>query len=169
MRGKRFCKLFLCHFLRITPACAGKTFVPIPQVTNAWDHPRLCGENLKILNPVLILIGSPPPVRGKLPEGTHDEYMARITPACAGKTPLRKPAAVIHWITPACAGKTASALSKTFSLKDHPRLCGENGDGFHHVDNHIGSPPPVRGKRPENREILFKCRITPACAGKTGP
>ena len=30
---------------RITPACAGKTFVMCRHLLNAWDHPRMCGKD----------------------------------------------------------------------------------------------------------------------------
>ena len=50
--------------------------------------------------------GSPPRVRGK--QGNPDKavFLARITPACAGKTYSRS--------VPA------------FQPQDHPRVCGEN-------------------------------------------
>ena len=50
--------------------------------------------------------GSPPRMRGK---PTYDEDFGRI----AG-------------ITPAHAGKTCLSIHRTFSIRDHPRACGEN-------------------------------------------
>ena len=50
---------------RITPACAGKTFIVNLARKDCEDHPRVCGENYKILYTVYHIIGSPPRVRGK--------------------------------------------------------------------------------------------------------
>ena len=50
----------------ITPAYAGKRCRPLQTARKGWDHPRLCGE--KVLNPsvTVIVMGSPPPMRGKV-------------------------------------------------------------------------------------------------------
>ena len=52
---------------RITPACAGKSWLPLPPSAGGGDHPRVCGEK-------------------SFPVSLMDES-ARITPACAGKRP----------------------------------------------------------------------------------
>ena len=72
---------------------------------------------------------------------------ARITPAYAGKTPVRKAKYLADWdhprvcgenvgmdddmsrsagITPAYAGKTIGRRFATDFRTDHPRVCGEN-------------------------------------------
>ena len=70
-------------------------------------------------------------------------------------------------ITPACAGTTIRGLCLCFGYWDHPRLCGDYifKHGSHSIC--IGSPPPVRGLQIQNTKILWKLRITPACAGTT--
>ena len=86
MRGK------LCYFfifvlgIRITPADAGKTSVFRARMGRQSDHPRGCGENLPALCTPRQQGGSPPRMRGKLPDfgGFSDE--PGITPADAGKT-----------------------------------------------------------------------------------
>ena len=45
MRGKRFAICDLFSPLRITPADAGKTFLPLGRSRIFQDHPRGCGEN----------------------------------------------------------------------------------------------------------------------------
>ena len=35
---------------RITPACAGKTFICFRSKASFQDHPRVCGENLSSLS-----------------------------------------------------------------------------------------------------------------------
>ena len=70
----------------ITPACAGKTLTLRLCMNQAWDHPRVCGEN-KHDHPIQELIaGSPPRVRGKPKIVVASKLSFRITPACVGKT-----------------------------------------------------------------------------------
>ena len=91
---------------RITPAGAGKTFTSLLRHNRFEDHPRRCGENMYITMTALGFLGSPPQVRGKLPQFV-------ILPEQVG-------------ITPAGAGKTQSSDVSTLSATDHPRRCGEN-------------------------------------------
>ena len=91
--------------------------------------------------------GSPPRVRGKPDVNAFPRLDDRITPARAGKTD--RPAGRIP-------------LSR-----DHPRACGENGTIQIENDAITGSPPRVRGKLHERRQIAQRRRITPARAGKT--
>ena len=91
--------------------------------------------------------GSPPQVRGKL-RGT----------ACCYE---------IRRITPAGAGKTSCICSLRFSLKDHPRRCGENFCFQTSISSVKGSPPQVRGKLLFSNIDFLRQRITPAGAGKT--
>ena len=106
MRGKaiQFCEQS-CHF-RITPAYAGKS-----------------GEEQE---KGFLILGSPPPMRGKGKRLTLFLKALKITPAYAGKS-----------------------LSKQWHLekpRDHPRLCGEKPQ-VHSVQlADKGSPPPMRGK-----------------------
>ena len=71
---------------RITPACAGKTFLIHRSGIQSSDHPRVCGENLLSSPTVIRAAGSPPRVRGKQPPKPQRVDAERITPACAGKT-----------------------------------------------------------------------------------
>ena len=50
------------------------------------DHPRVCGENPAEEQKHKRGEGSPPRVRGKPEIGRNLRAVARITPACAGKT-----------------------------------------------------------------------------------
>ncbi len=71
---------------RITPACAGNTYVLRDGIRGYQDHPRLCGEYSLYVATNHRFVGSPPPVRGiPLGTGERNEH-ARITPACAGNT-----------------------------------------------------------------------------------
>ena len=92
-------------FIRITPACAGRSGFVWYSAYASGDHPRVCGEK-KIYNlPSWNLGGSPPRVRG---EGL------RIT---VQRRPTR--------ITPACAGRSCTARGSGLRRPDHPRVCGE--------------------------------------------
>ena len=122
--------------VRITPACAGKTFNYKIWAHSRQDHPRLRGENLHILCTFTKLIGSPPLARGKQFDTTDSSGAARITPACAGKT--------FYFC---CSSKTD---------KDHPRLRGENIIFYFSRVDDSGSPPLARGKLEKFAAICFK-------------
>ena len=106
VRGKRVPHSVFYHYIRITPACAGKTCLHWFAMSRYWDHPRVCGENQTPSTFTPALIGSPPRVRGKL---------FRVAALLNSKG-----------ITPACAGKTRRKSGRRTARRDHPRVCGEN-------------------------------------------
>ena len=69
------------------------------------DHPRLCGEKFVQHLQCYLYTGSPPPMRGKVP----DMRVRQIT----------------RGITPAYAGKSSTQHAFLCCVRDHPRLCGE--------------------------------------------
>ena len=131
----------------ITPADAGKTGATKLQIGTLTDHPRGCGENQSSPNPAHNNIGSPPRMRGKPKRLMVDSFGDRITPADAGKT--------FH----------LGELIQSF--QDHPRGCGENIGKPSNPSKFLGSPPRMRGKRPDKAQYQKEDRITPADAGKT--
>ena len=86
-------------------------------------------------------------MRGKHVENKGLAYEYRITPAHAGKTPMR--------------------FDGLRGLRDHPRACGENPVAEPHGREERGSPPRMRGKLAFRAEGDRYVRITPAHAGKT--
>ena len=70
-------------------------------------------------------------------------------------------------ITPAPAGKTSTGSILILIPADHPRTCGENLDSLSTEMPVVGSPPHLRGKPCYKLMRCYKCRITPAPAGKT--
>ena len=86
VREKLFPLLAASLYVRITPACAGKTFRPFSSNRLFRDHPRVCGKNLDTCEVVDTLTGSPPRVREKPEFYRYSSRTIRITPACAGKT-----------------------------------------------------------------------------------
>ena len=127
VRGKPGMKEIARISGRITPACAGKTRQSRRTARSRRDHPRVCGENDRHSVKKPDHIGSPPRVRGKLRAMPCDAPQCGITPACAGKTPLRP--------------------DKKRVSEDHPRVCGENPFSTRCQCGAAGSPPRVRGKR----------------------
>ena len=147
VRGKRSTSTISIRTRRITPACAGKTSSYKDNKLSYWDHPRVCGENSNDSRVYGAVSGSPPRVRGKPP-------FIRVNLLCPG-------------ITPACAGKTRERSHAVAGAEDHPRVCGENRRNNQCRPSPQGSPPRVRGKPRDRLHRAIRCRITPACAGKT--
>ena len=96
---------------------------------------------------MLLLLGSPPPVRGIL-----IIYERRL---------------VVDGITPARAGNTYIQVLDIQSFWDHPRPCGEYLPVPVIALVATGSPPPVRGIRKDQNLYNAACGITPARAGNT--
>ena len=90
MRGKQRLNFGISLFIGITPAGAGKTGLLRFRTLRREDHPRRCGENLKILDFALFPMGSPPQVRGKRNTAHSIACGAGITPAGAGKTKVNE-------------------------------------------------------------------------------
>ena len=146
MRGKVAVVSLNFNSKRITPAYAGKRLPERFNFLVSPDHPRLCGE--KSVNIVVLfrMIGSPPPMRGKV-YGCDSLYCEK-------------------WITPAYAGKSPDSDISFFEIWDHPRLCGEKGIPYDRDEIMHGSPPPMRGKVAGDLPCRLPSRITPAYAGK---
>ena len=66
----------------------------------------MCGKDFLISIPNLLLMGSPPHVRERLHVRLHLGIAYRITPACAGKTPIGGDGSI--------------------RVEDHPRMCGKD-------------------------------------------
>ena len=111
MRGKGIITIKYNIETRITPAYAGKSIDRIKFFFGVRDHPRLCGEKLLFPLPIVRVIGSPPPMRGKV--GKQSRTISG------------------YGITPAYAGKRLGADDTIALLQDHPRLCGEKFFSVH--------------------------------------
>ena len=86
VRGKDVSGADATPWIRITPACAGKSFTSMKCFRAIQDHPRVCGEKSAEADSSVTKTGSPPRVRGKVPNAPMISASARITPACAGKS-----------------------------------------------------------------------------------
>ena len=173
----------------ITPACAGKRVRADRQWHKDRDHPRVCGEKVSSAALMMIVAGSPPRVRGKAVAAYNSVAAEGITPACAGKSTLRKTAGSTYRDHPRVCGEKAAERAEVGKGRgspprvrgkvipplvvspltgDHPRVCGEKVVQLRPISQRVGSPPRVRGKGVENSGNLCLTRITPACAGKSG-
>ena len=130
----------------ITPAWAGKSPLHVFPDGLSGDHPRVGGEKLLTMHPIVPSIGSPPRGRGKA--GGH-----------------RLPGNV-DWITPAWAGKSRSAGRWSAQSGDHPRVGGEKKWFSRPSACDWGSPPRGRGKATQSGVGIITGGITPAWAGK---
>ena len=146
MRGKAVTASSNRSCRRITPAHAGKSEITEAAAAAGKDHPRPCGEKYNISPTVFALVGSPPPMRGKVAGYARTVEITGITPAHAGKSHV--------YLLYARAGR------------DHPRPCGEKFDHELQRTRLIGSPPPMRGKENGPKPRKYTHRITPAHAGK---
>ena len=86
MRGKVLFFKELERDDRITPAYAGKSVLIVISSPSTKDHPRLCGEKTTRAQRQRTRLGSPPPMRGKVPHSFVHHLSTRITPAYAGKS-----------------------------------------------------------------------------------
>ena len=85
MRGKGIEQSNCRVGMRITPAYAGKRIICPKSAVISWDHPRVCGEKLRLPAVRFEGVGSPPHVRGKVGVIRCAFLVGGITPACAGK------------------------------------------------------------------------------------
>ena len=134
---------------RLIPARAGKTSRMKPHGTPRTAHPRVCGENLRAVPLHGVSVGSSPRVRGKPDLHGRDRALARLIPACAGKTGVNLP-----------NDQNSGA---------HPRVCGENDYKKLLGAPAVGSSPRVRGKLQLISGKTEARGLIPACAGKTLP
>ena len=147
MRGRVHCSPANVNFFGITPAYAGKSKCGNEGAAWCKDHPRVCGEEDLPPDGRTWDGGSPPRMRGR-------EDILEPPPPYAG-------------ITPAYAGKSRRLMWHMTSVRDHPRVCGEETI-FNIGDWTVGgSPPRMRGRDSGDDGQPKGLRITPAYAGKS--
>ena len=126
MRGKVSRLRYLSRHSRITPAYAGKRILRRLRQISPLDHPRVCGEKCVGSGGQCGAAGSPPRMRGKGTMERKKQSPDRITPAYAGKSPVR--------------------VADYRAGEDHPRVCGEKDLELSAETVGLGSPPRMRGK-----------------------
>ena len=146
MRGREHRAKSIFRPGRITPAYAGKSRAKRNRSTCDQDHPRVCGEESWNVRDQTKEEGSPPRMRGRADFDVCPDRQCGITPAYAGKRSRPE----------YCNGRN----------QDHPRVCGEEGEGSAQLPQSGGSPPRMRGRVLAAGLDNLIDRITPAYAGK---
>ena len=146
VRGKVADMICTLCVLRITPACAGKSFSAASETRADWDHPRVCGERGRTKTMYDAVEDHPRVCGEKCSVGILRIRERRITPACAGKSAVRPWQIDRPW--------------------DHPRVRGEKSICSCIFVQKLGSPPRARGKGVALVLTPSASGITPACAGK---
>ena len=148
-RGTRAASAGSLTLPRISPACAGNTS-SIVFLRRQWpDQPRVRGEHQRRRKPSPTLAGSAPRARGTLGGRRILVQKGRISPACAGNTHVDE--------------------RDKLRLADQPRVRGEHGEFLLLPEWEAGSAPRARGTHDPRGERGRPGRISPACAGNTGP
>ena len=101
------------HLHGITPARAGKTYLPISTSTPNGDHPRSRGKDVIIGSDCEFYSGSPPLARERLRCRVLGHHRRRITPARAGKTSLTSQGDHAHRDHPRSRGKDSTTSMAT--------------------------------------------------------
>jgi len=174
---------------RITPACAGNTEGPLRRHVMTQDHPRVRGEHAHSAPALWSARGSPPRARGTHGSRRTALTRIRITPACAGNTPMPGTASTASADHPRVRGEHLAGGAQEASGEgspprargtpggssraagpgtDHPRVRGEHAVSAGAPGATLGSPPRARGTQRPQVEGAGGRRITPACAGNTG-
>ena len=87
MRGKAVRAVVVQVRAGITPAYAGKRKLLHLRSGGDRDHPRLCGEKYRSRSFSVIFGGSPPPMRGKVPDTDEAFYQTEDHPRLCGEKP----------------------------------------------------------------------------------
>ena len=146
MRGKGCYSFSFYRIWRITPAHAGKSNFLNYEPYSTADHPRTCGEKIKISEIGKMFYGSPPHMRGKVfhtglytvgikdhprtcgekqfQRGQHNQIYGS-PPHMRGKDSIFYIKLFRAGITPAHAGKSRLLAPSSLRRGDHPRTCGE--------------------------------------------
>ena len=152
----------------ITPAYAGKSNVSGFHTSLGQDHPRLCGEKVKMSQLKRGDVGSPPPMRGKVHSKRIRERISGDHPRLCGEKRFCRRNRKLWWGSPPpMRGKGIGDALMGLELEDHPRLCGEKCLKNNFVPASLGSPPPMRGKVILWNRQFCNAGITPAYAGKS--
>ena len=147
VRGALWFSEFFVYSDGIIPACAGSTSFLTNRRVLRWDHPRMCGEHLRLTRGRSSNRGSSPHVRGA------QHCLRSIQP--------------VSGIIPACAGSTCLPLVAARVWRDHPRMCGEHVTLALGIAGIMGSSPHVRGALRHGVHMTRLIGIIPACAGST--
>ena len=132
---------------RFIPACAGNSSAACHLPSWRAVHPRVCGELVVIVRPLIGRRGSSPRVRGTQRAFGVVPHAERFIPACAGNSRRRR--------------------RRPPSPPVHPRVCGELPCWRANPRIADGSSPRVRGTPWPRLHVVEPERFIPACAGNS--
>ncbi len=147
VRGTEALPPIVILYSRFIPACAGNSFLFRVGHRCSPVHPRVCGEQNRILWSDWEDFGSSPRVRGT---GVF---------SCDGHRSFR--------FIPACAGNSGLFLFRVGHSPVHPRVCGEQTGKILPIPADSGSSPRVRGTGRRVPTLHSTRRFIPACAGNS--
>ena len=147
MRGTDHTFFFLLQGLRFIPACAGNGTCRFAARYPRSVHPRVCGEQYSVSDPLVWISGSSPRVRGTGACQLADSSASRFIPACAGNSSILTQRQILPSV--------------------HPRVCGEQSHVRHRQRVPRGSSPRVRGTESNAGGLDSPRRFIPACAGNS--
>ncbi len=133
--------------IRNTPTCVGTTFASPPAATGDWEHPHVCGDNIRFFHPTTTPRGTPPRVWGQHGCRAHFSHP--------------------QWNTPTCVGTTQSDILPGGDCKEHPHVCGDNPSPAFSISGAFGTPPRVWGQPLQMIQRTGRRRNTPTCVGTT--
>ena len=173
----------------IIPAHAGNRSNPRLRATSRRDHPRACGEQLKLTLKASAHSGSSPRMRETVERLLALRLVAGIIPAHAGNSiptyesiaaetgssPRVRGAALAYendspsiGIIPARAGSSTKAKAARRSAWDHPRACGEQQEPGTQTVSCQGIIPARAGSSPlANRPQHLRWDHPRACGEQT--
>ena len=133
----------------ITPTHVGKSYRCRRRRQSGWDHPHPCGEKKLKRKLTICLMGSPPPMWGKVIDIAEQWRLFGITPTHVGKS---------SWNP-----------CRLAAVRDHPHPCGEKTHACESQGGTLGSPPPMWGKARCCEWKVTQSGITPTHVGKSKP
>ena len=107
-------------------------------------------------------------MRGENEQGTKTiSHQPGTSPRARGKHLHLQPWLAVNRNIPACAGKTRHRNLTTLSMREHPRVRGENVVDNTKAEKEAGTSPRARGKLMCFSSHFRDRGNIPACAGKT--
>ena len=171
---------------RFIPACAGNSLEQATEDISTTVHPRVCGEQGRLLVRYPARRGSSPRVRGTVQlrrqpidpwrfipavcgeQGSGGYYqfrMAGSSPRVRGTVLPDSGGRPTRRFIPACAGNSRVQREKPPAITVHPRVCGEQMIYPIKIVRICGSSPRVRGTVATGVNPNRPARFIPACAG----
>ncbi len=129
------------------PACAGSSRACRGRCTTGWDHPRVRGEQ-------------PGP-------GLHRRVVLGPSPRARGADLSQSQVEAVAGTIPACAGSSARPAAWRWIWRDHPRVRGEQRQGWLACWAVAGPSPRARGADHREEQEGVASGTIPACAGSS--